>query len=358
MDWGLFKAGLKERKFTVTVIVGNFKNFASLTVVEPAKLTCLVITPKQIKLECGTIAPDGILQASYQEQKIIVTATVAEISCSTKVTVIEPAKLTTLVISPQKVEMKLNEHRHFSVQGLDQRGNAIAIGKVNWQATGGRIDQDGCYCTLSNQKGQFTLTATIEKFSISTYINVPPILRRLEIFPPQLQLEPEKAHIFSVIGFDQQDAEIAIEKIDWKSSKGGSITRQGLFQGGYSQRKVTVTASVSNVCELANVTLLPILRELQISPFAVKLRPDESQDFIVIGFDQYGDEIDPGEVLWEANGDEINQKGRFIADHNAKGQFLVRDFQKIKYTTNKNNNRCYSGRDCRWQPLPPQVVVN
>ncbi|MEH1888411.1 MAG: WD40 repeat domain-containing protein [Nostoc sp.] len=351
-DHGTFHAGQNPGEFAITANLEAVKTSVSVTLIEPAKLKILILFPlkptltfgeslhftiqgvdqygSDIKLEevtwsatSSTIFPDGRLQASYQEQEITVTANVGEISTSTIINVIEPARLTTLVISPQEVEMKPGKHQHFSIQGLDQRGNAIAISGLNWEATGGTIDHNAYYFTDSSQKGQFTITATIERFSVSAHVSVPPVLRRLEIFPSQIQLEPEENKTFTVIGFDQQDSQIALEKVDWKSTKGSSISRHGFFQGGYSQREVTVTASVGNVRKLAYVTLLPILRRLHISPPAVHLKPNESQTFTVIGFDQFGDEIDPGAILWEASGGDIDQNGNFIIDFNAKGQFLV-----------------------------------
>lgn len=351
-DHGIFHAGQNPGEFAITANLEAVKTSVSVTLIESAKLKTLIIFPlkptlrfgeslhftikgvdqygSDIKLEevtwsatGSTIFSDGRLQASYQEQEITVTASVGEISTSRTINVIEPARLTTLVISSQEVEMKPGEHQHFSIEGLDQRGNAIAISGINWEATGGTIDHDAYYFTDSNQKGQFTITATIGRFSVSAHVSVPPVLRRLEIFPPQILLEPEETKTFTVIGFDQQDSQMALEKVDWKSTKGGSISRDGLFQGGYSQREITVTASVGNVRKLAYVTLLPILRRLYISPPAVHLKPNENQTFTVIGFDQFGDEIDPGEICWEASGGDIDQNGSFIADFNAKGQFLV-----------------------------------
>ncbi|WP_375477021.1 DEAD/DEAH box helicase [uncultured Nostoc sp.] len=240
-------------------------------------------------------------------------------------------------ISPQQVVMNPGEWQHFEVIGLDQRGDAIAISGLNWEATGGTIDRDAYYFTDSSQKGQFTITATIGRFSVSAHVSVPPVLRRLEIIPPQIQLEPEENKTFTVIGFDQQDSQIALEKVDWKSSKGGSISRHGLFQGGYSQREVTVTASVGNIRKLAYVTLLPILRRLHISPPAVHLKPNENQTFTVIGFDQFGDEIDPGGIFWEASGGDIDQNGNFIVDFNAKGQFLVTATSRLTPKLTKNS---------------------
>ncbi|WP_339378121.1 DNA-directed RNA polymerase subunit omega [Calothrix sp. NIES-2100] len=283
----------------------------------------------------GKIYPDGTFVAVDKNANITVTASLGNIVGTASFKVIEPSRLTQLMISPEQIVMSPETFQHFELIGLDQRGNAIAISGINWKATGGNIEQNGDYFTDRNQKGQFTITATVGKLSVSAHVIVPSVLKRLDIFPPQIQLEPEATQTFTAVGFDQQNAEIALEIVDWKSSQGGSISRQGLFQGGYSHRKVTVTASVGNIHKSADVTLLPILRKLQISPLAVQLKPNESQIFSVIGFDQYGEKIDPGEILWEASGGEIDQNGNFIADFNAKGQFWVTATSRLTYKFNK-----------------------
>jgi WD40 repeat protein len=283
----------------------------------------------------GKIYPDGTFVAVDRDANITVTASLGNIVGTASFKVIEPSRLTQLIISPQQIVMYPESFQHFELVGLDQRGNAIAISGINWKATGGSIDQNGDYLTGSNQKGQFTITATVEKLSVSADVIVPSVLKRLNIYPPHIQLEPEATQTFTAVGFDQQNAEIALGVVDWKSSQGGSISRQGLFKGGYNHRKVTVTASVGNIHKSADVTLLPILRKLQISPPAVQLKPNESQIFSVIGFDQYGEKIDPGEILWEASGGEIYQNGKFIADFNARGLFWVTATSRLTYKFNK-----------------------
>jgi hypothetical protein len=269
------------------------------------------------------IYSDGTFVGVSTDADITVTATVGNIVGKTHFKVVEPSILTELVISPQQVVISPGQYQYFEVMGLDQHGDLMAINGINWKATGGTIDQAGNYLVDNDQKGQFTIIASVGRLSVSANVIIPPVLKRLEICSPQIQLIPEETQIFTVVGFDQQDVEIKLEKADWKSSKGGSISRQGLFQGGYSHRDVTVTVSVGNIQRSADVKLLPVLIRLQISPSSVKLKPNERQTFTVVGFDQFGDKHDPGKIYWESTGGDIDQNGNFIADNYAKGQFLV-----------------------------------
>ncbi|RCJ29504.1 hypothetical protein A6769_35580 [Nostoc punctiforme NIES-2108] len=271
----------------------------------------------------GKIYSDGTFVAVSIDADITVSATVGSIVGKTHFKIVEPSRLTQLVISPEKVVINPEQYQHFEVIGLDQRGDAIAISGINWKATSGKIDQAGNYLAGKDQKGQFTIIASIGRLSVSANVIIPPALQQLEIFPSQIQLTPEETEIFTIVGFDQQNVEIKLEKVNWKSTQGGSISQQGIFEGGYTHREVTVTASIGNVKQSAYVKLLPVLRKLQISPPSVKLKPNERQTFTVIGIDQFDDECDPGKINWESTGGDIDKNGNFTADHHAKGQFLV-----------------------------------
>jgi hypothetical protein len=72
----------------------------------------------------------------------------------------DPPKLTTLVISPQQVQLEPGKKQAFVVQGRDQYDKEIALGLVQWQATGGAIDSDGVL-QAGDDEGNFTVTATI-----------------------------------------------------------------------------------------------------------------------------------------------------------------------------------------------------
>jgi len=213
------------------------------------------------------------------------------------------------------------------VKGLDQYGCEIAIGRIAWKSTGGKVDQNGTFVADINAYGKFTVTATSSEknISVSADVIVLPVLRELCIFPEQVALEPEESFTFVVMGIDQQGNFIDIPQVNWQCSQGGKINGNGTFTGGYEKRDVMVTATVDGITNYAKVKLLPVLRRIEIKPQqGVILKPDGSQTFKVVGFDQYGNQIKTGGIFWEATGGKIDQKGTFIAAHNAKGKFRVK----------------------------------
>jgi len=353
---GNFVAGKEADEFEIIASAGSIRRVIPITIIEPPRLAELIITSSTSQLEFGqsfqfrvkgedqygdninigqiawsttggSIQNNGMFHASYQKEKITVTATVGEISSYADITIVEPPKLTTLVISPNQVEIKPGQHQQFKLHGLDQWVREIAIGRIVWQATGGTIDQNGDFIADINAKGKFRVTATSTEYNVSTFadITVVSVLIYFSIFPNEVALKPEETFTFDVIGFDQQDEPIQINQVYWQCTQGGRINGNGIFIGGYEKREVTVNATVEGISQSAKVTLLPVLRRLEIYPQkVVTLKPDECQKFTAVGLDQYGNQMDTGKISWEVTGGKIDHTGNFTADHNAKGTFKVR----------------------------------
>jgi DNA-directed RNA polymerase subunit K/omega len=207
-----------------------------------------------------------------------------------------------VVLSPPQVDKKFEQRQQFTVRDLDQCDSKSEIGKVVCDASNGEINTE-----IDNSALAFPVFA---------------VLSRLEISPKDVKIEPDERLTFSIKGLDQYGHEIEIRKVNWMCSTGGRIDRKGLFIGGYNKRQVTVTATVGEVTHSTQVTLLPVLKRLEISPKGVKLEPGESQIFKIIGFDQHGDEIEIRKVAWSATGGKINSNGTFIASSET-GYFTV-----------------------------------
>ena len=58
---------------------------------------------------------------------------------------IEPPHLTTISVIPDTVSVKPGASQTFVAKGSDQHGNGIPVGNLEWEATGGVIDQNGVF---------------------------------------------------------------------------------------------------------------------------------------------------------------------------------------------------------------------
>ena len=353
---GLFTAGnISGSNFKIQAQVNSVNCQILITILEKPKLTSLKINPSGQTLYCGDsqqfsaegfdqynqpisieqvtwtadnieLPNNGRFVAGDFEKTVTITAKVETISQSVQVEVIEFPRLTSLSISPSLIEMCPGQSHQFTVQGLDQRGNTISIKNINWTATGGTIDDKGNYTVGDNSQGQFTVTASIpgQTISATAKIIVPSILTDLIISPQTISAEPNEPITFQVMGLDQIGDWFWVNDIEWKCTAGGQIDREGVFKGGYEKYQVTVTAKVSLLQVSATVNILPVLRQIQINPHQdISLKPKEIITFNVVGFDQYGNEIETGNIVWEATGGTIDQNGEFTANDNDKGLYKV-----------------------------------
>lgn len=141
-------------------------------------------------------------------------------------------RLSRIVVSPSQVRLEFGQSQIFSVRGLDQNGQQMNIGQVEWQATGGNIDTNGLFL-VGQSEDNFTVTATVGLLKDSASVSVvePPRLTRLVIAPQQVRLEFSQRQTFSVRGLDQRGDEINIGQVSWYAT-GGEISTNGTFQAG------------------------------------------------------------------------------------------------------------------------------
>lgn len=82
---------------------------------------------------------------------------------------VEPPRLHSLVISPQRAEVRPGQRQTFVVKGLDQHQREISVGDAVWKATGGAIDSNGVFLA-SHDEGSFVITSTINGISASATV--------------------------------------------------------------------------------------------------------------------------------------------------------------------------------------------
>ncbi|MBW1928071.1 MAG: DUF499 domain-containing protein [Deltaproteobacteria bacterium] len=84
---------------------------------------------------------------------------------------IEPPKLTTIVISPENVRIEPGKKQTFVAKGLDQHDRDIPIEGIEWSATGGTIDDDGVLLA-GEDEGNFIVKATVGQVNGSAKVTI------------------------------------------------------------------------------------------------------------------------------------------------------------------------------------------
>ncbi|MGI0483776.1 hypothetical protein ACN4EE_23720, partial [Geminocystis sp. CENA526] len=218
----------------------------------------------------GIINNDGYYRGLDYENEVTITAKSGEIKSSIILTIRDRSRLTRIKISPEYITINPNGSYQFFVIGLDQRNERISIDhnidNIEWNVDEGYINNSGLYSTDEDQQGYYYITAKIENFTAQATVYIPRIIRSLNISPQNISLNPEEECQFILQGFDQQNNLVNISNADWRCEFGGNINNRGIFTGGYQRKQVKVTAIVDGVKAETVVTILPVLRRLEITP--------------------------------------------------------------------------------------------
>ncbi|MBD2666220.1 WD40 repeat-containing protein [Richelia sinica FACHB-800] len=367
---GYFKAGYVPGNFELIAVVGSIRNIVNVQIIEPPKLNQLVmvsstfnlfvkesfyfvvkgidqygndITISQInwKASQGIIDNQGLYTAGNQEEKVIIQASVGDISTLVEVEIREPSRLTRIEISPPSMILLPGKSCYFSIKGYDQRHEEMSVNNITWRTTDGSIDKYGNFSTFDYQKGICQVSAKVSNLTVTAEVNVPVVLKGLAIYPQEIELQPEEEYQFTLIAFEQTGEPLNPENVIWKSTKGGNINDSGLLEVDYNtEPEITVSATIDNISVNAKVIILPVLKRLEITPDFVYLKPGEEKLFIVKGLDQFGKKIDPGEVYWKTTGGKIDQNGNFIISANNKqvilnSKVIVTSKSVFKYSRKK-----------------------
>ncbi|MBN8597233.1 MAG: ATP-binding protein [Planctomycetes bacterium] len=95
---------------------------------------------------------------SLSEQEVEISDEACILRAEDARKLIEPPRLERLVIEPARVEIKPGENAAFTIRGVDQYGQAIAVPAATWSASGGQIDSAGKF-TAGKELGVFWVQA-------------------------------------------------------------------------------------------------------------------------------------------------------------------------------------------------------
>ena len=100
----------------------------------------------------------------------------------------KPRALTLLVVSPVGTLIQPGKKQAFVVKGLDQHGQDIATGQVEWKASGGTVDKDGVFAA-GQDEGNFVVAASAGPVKGSATVTVAKIgsMPPLALKPPIAQ---------------------------------------------------------------------------------------------------------------------------------------------------------------------------
>jgi uncharacterized protein YjdB len=303
---------------TITATVGSFTDSSTITVV-PASMLSITVTPATLSLATGTqqqftatgVFSDGSTQvltsatwsssatnamtvdANGRGQAVgsgttTVTATSGTVSGTASVTVTS-ATLVSLAIAPLKSTMPVGATKQFTAAGtFSDNSTQDVTDTVLWStsdAATATIDNSGLASSVAI--GSTTMTASVGAISASTTLTVSTVkLVSITIVPANPTVETHTSVKFTAIGNYSDGSTAQLTSVSWHSSKnnlanmhGGSGILRAKKAG-----KVTVTASVSGVTGITNVTIgSGTLVSVAITPANASVSAGATQQFVATG---------------------------------------------------------------------------
>ena len=362
---GNFIAESKQGKFEIIASVSSIRRIIPITIIEPPKLTELIIISSIPQLEFGqsfqfqvkgvdqygdsiqteritwsTSSGGGIIdQTGYfiavnKQGNFEVIASVSSIRRVIPITIIAPPRVTELIITSSIPQLEFGQSFQFETKGLDQYGNNIQTGEISWSASSGNIDNRGIFYA-GEREDTVIIKASVGAINTCTEVKVyePSRLTFIEILPSSVTLEPGQSQKFNVVALNQRGEEISVSDSEWNAT-GGFIDQNGNFCSGEQQKgDCQVTVNVGHLSANAEVTVTPVLRGLKISPEQVELKPEEDFTFTVTGLDQVGDPLEIKNVIWiSTTGGLITDKGAFKGDYKKREVTVTAKLGKLSDT--------------------------
>ncbi len=103
---------------------------------------------------------------------------------------IEPPKLTTLAIQPERPQLRPTAQVTFQVKGADQHGRPVDVPQIAWSAKGGQIDAKGGF-TAGADEGEFLIEATAGAVRTQTTV----VIAKKDVTPPPPPPPPKPTEI-------------------------------------------------------------------------------------------------------------------------------------------------------------------
>ena len=302
----------------VTLAINGTEQF-SATVHDQfnAVMTGVTVTWDSDNETVGTIDDTGLFTA-LASGTATVTASAGNVSENATVTVTaEGPVIGSIEVTPPVATLAVNGTEQFSATVRDQF-NAVMTGvNVTWDSddeTVGTIDDAGLFTALA--AGTATVTASAGNVSGTATVTVTgtaeePALAKVLVSPSAVTLEVDDARMFTVVAFDGFGRIVPDAEVTWTSSDPtvGTIDDTGLFTA-VCNGTATVTATAGGVSGTATVTVNcddPVLTQIVVTPSAIALAANDTEQFIATVLDQNGCDIADAAIDWTSSDEGVGR---------------------------------------------------
>jgi hypothetical protein len=182
----------------------------------------------------------------------------------------------------------------------------------------------------------------------------------IEVSPAHLTLTSGEHRQFTALGRNQQGQAVALDRLEWQVSGGGTIDQTGLFRAGPAGGQFTIIASQGQLAGEATVIVQervgepgPQLKSIRITPQEAYLEAGQTQTFTATGLDQSGQPLPLPQHTWQATGGQIDAAGHFVAGPKDGFFEITATAEQITGSATVKIKKAPSARKLTWRGLIP-----
>ncbi|MEA3241287.1 MAG: Ig-like domain-containing protein [Pseudomonadota bacterium] len=205
---------------------------------------------------------------------------------------IVPGKLNKIECKPESIKIPAGQTAQIKVKGFNKYGHQLPV-EVEWSVENnlGTVAKDGIFTAKKVGNGVVKVAKEGVFSEVKVEIEHGP-LADIRIKIKDKQIEAGKTINLKAAGVDAYGNEFSIDP-QWLLSRSmGTIDKEKSTFTALRSGIGEIRAKVENILESYQVEIIPtVLSQLQISPESVDMLAGETKQFIVTGYDSFGNKV-------------------------------------------------------------------
>jgi hypothetical protein len=295
---------------TVDVVANTYLEFTAVGYDKYDNVVTLSGTVWTTNVGTFTLTADE--NATFKAQTLVdfgfVNATVGAIVGSAVVKII-PDILNRIEITPNQINVIVDNLQTFTLIGYDQFDNLVNLTGTVWSSDVGTIvTSNNTYTQLKarTQTGAGYVRATHGAIIVNAAVTIlPDNLYRIYVNPDSIDVVANNIQTFTAHGYDKFDNIVQLTSTVWSTDIGTIIDSnnsyaklqvQSLVGSGY------ISAAQGVITALASVNVLPgTLFRISISPATIDIVVNGTQIFTLTGYDQFNNIVKLTGTVWSTD---------------------------------------------------------
>ena len=277
--------------------------------------------------------------------------------------------LTQISVSPSTMSIRVGQQQSYTAVGYDQFNNVMSGVTFSWASDGSNAIAilNGNVAT-GVAAGTVHITASAAGISSAaaslTVLPPPPALTRIVVTPSSPSILIGGALQFTAVGYDQNGAAMSGLAFNWSSTNASvaAVSPAGSASGltaGTTQITASAHGVNSNAALLTVSKPAAVLSSITVSPSSASIQAGSTQQFSVVGFDQYNNVMSGITFAWSSS----NLNVASVTAVNAEGETdgvasgIAAGSSQIKVSANGVNATASLTVTAPPPPPPPPTVT-